>query len=83
MTMTGDAATMADWIAEDLHNRPFFRDPDFVSAFGRPGPAMLRAAVDEMKRRAAAKAQAAGMPIAWNANLHHDNNPGMGPNERI
>lgn len=66
MTVDSDfAADMADWITEDQHDRPFFRDPDFISAFGRPGPALLRAAVDEMKVRAAAKAQAAGMPIAW------------------
>lgn len=68
--MTGRlAADIADWLEVDDHERPFFRDPDFVGAFGRPGPALLRAAVDELKQRAIAKAQAAGMPIAWNANL--------------
>ena len=82
--MTGlVAADIADWLEVDDHDRPFFRDPDFVSAFGRPGPALLQAAVDEMKRRAAAKAQTAGMPIAWNANLHDHEFNGLEPQERI
>lgn len=71
--MSDVPAAIADWIEADQHDRPFFRDRDFVSAFGRPGRAQLRAAVDELKRRAEAKARAAGMPIAWNANLtDHD-----------
>lgn len=68
--MTSDVpSAIADWIEADQHDRPFFRDRDFVSAFGRPGPAHLRAAVDELKRRAEAKARAAGLPAAWQANL--------------
>ena len=71
--MSDVPGAIADWIEADQHDRPFFRDRDFVSAFGRPGPAHLRAAVDELKRRAEAKARAAGMPVAWNANLtDHD-----------
>lgn len=80
--MSDLTSEMANWLEVDDHTRPFFRDPEFINAFGRPGPALLRAAVDEMKRRATAKAQAAGMPIAWNANLpNHDLN-GLEPNER-
>lgn len=65
---------IANWIAAGGHQRPFWRDPEFVADFGRVARSDLRAAVDEMKRRAEAKAKAAGMPIAWNANLthHHD-----------
>lgn len=71
--MSDAPGAIADWIEVDQHDRPFFRDRDFVSAFGRPGPAHLRAAVDELKRRATAKARAAGMPIPWTANLpDHD-----------
>lgn len=60
---------IADWLEEDDHSRPFFRDPDFINVFGRPGPAMLRAAVDELKRRAETKAAAINLPIAWPARL--------------
>ena len=71
--MTSDVpSAIADWIEADQHERPFFRDRDFVSAFGRPGPAHLRAAVGELKRRAEAKAQAAGMPISWQSRLLDD-----------
>ena len=70
------AADMARWLAETPHDRPFFRDPDFVAKFGWPGRGMLRAAVDEMKRRAESKAEAARIPVAWQAQLaqqpHHD-----------
>ena len=71
--MSDVPGAIADWIEAEQHDRPYVRDRDFVSAFGRPGPAQLRAAVGELRRRAEAKAQAAGMPIAWTANLpDHD-----------
>lgn len=64
---------IANWISVGGHTRPFWRDPDFIAEFGRVARADLRAAVDELKRRAQAKAEAAGLPIAWNANLtDHD-----------
>lgn len=80
--MTEIATAIANWLEVDGHDRPFFRDPNFVSAFGRPGPALLRAAVDELKQRAAAKAQAAGMPASWNANLPDNHFKGLEPQER-
>ena len=68
--------SMATWLSDMSHTRPFFRDPAFVAKFGWPGRGMLRAAVDEMKRRAESKAEAARIPVAWQAQLaqqpHHD-----------
>lgn len=64
---------IANWIAVGGHQRPFWRDPEFIAEFGRVARTDLRAAVEELKRRAEAKAKAAGMPIAWNAILpEHD-----------
>lgn len=55
---------IATWLTATDHDRPFFRDPDFLNAFGRPGPAMLRAAVDELWKRADSAAYAASHPIS-------------------
>lgn len=57
-------ARIADWLEEGGSERPFFRDPAFIHAFGRPGPATLRAAVDELWRRADIASYAASHPIA-------------------
>lgn len=64
---------IANWIVVGGHTRPFWRDPDFIADFGRVARTELRAAVDELKRRAEAKARAAGMPNGWAANFpnHH------------
>lgn len=60
---------IANWISVGGHTRPFWRDADFVAEFGRVARADLRAAVDELKRRASAKAEAAGLPISWTATI--------------
>ena len=60
---------MADWIATTPHERPFWRDPGFVAEFGRATRVELRAAVDEMWRRAEDTARVARVPIAWAARL--------------
>ena len=68
-----NTAAMARWISSTPHSRPFWRDRGFVEEFGRATRAELRAAVDELHRLADHAAQAAGLPIAWNANLaDHD-----------
>jgi hypothetical protein len=69
-----NTAAMARWIASTSHSRPFWRDRGFVAEFGRATRAELRAAVDELWRRAGDAARVARMPIAWPANLpnHHD-----------
>ena len=77
------AAPMADWIARTPHQRPFWRDPDFIAEFGRATRVELRAAVDELHRRAGDAARVARMPIAWPANLPTYNDAGLEPNERI
>jgi len=69
MTMSPDAAAMADFLEADDHDRPFFRDRDFVGRFGRAHRSDLTAAVEELKRRAGAKAQAAGLPMTWPAHI--------------
>lgn len=75
MTSDSDLPTrIADFLEQGGHDRPFFRDPDFLNAFGRPGPAMLRAAVDELWRRADIAAYAASHPIALPARLGGSNN---------
>lgn len=56
-------SAMAGWIASTPHSRPFFRDTGFIGAFGRPGPTMLRQAVDELWRRADFAAYRAAHPI--------------------
>lgn len=57
-------ARIADWLEEGGNERPFFHDPAFIHAFGRPDPAMLRAAVDELWRRADIASYAASHPLA-------------------
>lgn len=69
MTASPDAAAMADFLEADDHDRPFFRDREFVDRFGRAHRSDLTAAVEELKRRAEVKAQTAGVQIAWPANL--------------
>lgn len=63
------SGAMADWVARTPHERPFWRDPGFVAEFGRATRVELRAAVDEMWRRAEDTARAARVPIAWAARL--------------
>lgn len=65
------------------HRRPFWSDPAFVAEFGRATRLELRAAVDELRRRAEDAARVARMPIAWSANLLDDDDTGLEPNERI
>lgn len=77
------AGAMADWIARTPHDRPFWRDRGFVAEFGRATCVELRAAVDELWRRAEDAARVARMPIAWPANLPDHDNAGLEPNERI
>lgn len=63
------AGAMSTWISTTHHTRPFWRDPDFVAEFGRATRAELRAAVDELLRRAEDAARVARMPIAWAAQI--------------
>lgn len=63
------AGAMADWITKTPHDRPFWRYPGFVAEFGRATRAELRAAVDEMWRRAEDAARVARMPTTWTATL--------------
>lgn len=65
----GSTGPMATWISTTPHTRPFWRDPGFVAEFGRATRAELRAAVDELWRRAEDAARVARMPIAWTANF--------------
>lgn len=65
-----NTAAMARWIASTPHSRPFWADRGFVEEFGRATRAELRAAVDELWRRAGDAARAARLP-AWQADLTH------------
>lgn len=75
-------SAMATWISMTPHSRPFWRDPGFVVEFGRATRVELRAAVDELWRRADDAARAARMPIDWPASLPEHKEAGDEPNER-
>lgn len=62
-------APMARWLAENDHERPFFRDPDFVAEFGRISKAEAIAVVNALWLRADRAAAAAGTTIALPARL--------------
>lgn len=63
------AGEIAGWLQFGGHTRPFWKDADFVAAFGATRRIDLAAAVDELKRRAQAKADAARIPLSWPAGL--------------
>ncbi len=60
---------MATWISTTPHERPFWRDPGFVAGFGPATRLELRAAVNELWRRAEDAARVARMPMDWPARL--------------
>lgn len=63
------AEPIATWISTTPHTRPFWRDPEFVAEFGRTTRVELRAAVNELWRRAEDAARTARVPVAWPARL--------------